>query len=137
MIYGIGSVYNSTEEQLSHFVSSGVACIGWPREEAPALHQLLSRIAVGDLVFVKSYPPSSGLYVKAVGVVTSAELFNVPGLGFGRSVSWVWSALDGREPVHLGRIKDRYDNMRHGTLYEELGPIVQQRVLDILLARDA
>ena|SRR3989442_971813 len=137
MIYGIGSVYGSKHEKLSQFVSSSVACIGWERDQAPALHQLLNRIAVGDIVFVKSFTASGGLYIKAVGVVTSPEILILPDLRYGRSVSWVWSALDVKDAIHLGRIEDRYDNMRFGTLYEELGPVVQQRVVDILLARDA
>jgi len=133
MIYGIGSVYGSTDEKLGQFVSSNIACIGWERDEAPALHQLLNRIAVGDLIYIKSFPASRGLYIKAVGVVTSPEIFNIPGLGYGRAVKWVWSATNGNDAIHLGRIDDRYDNMRLGTLYEELGPLVQQRVVDVLL----
>lgn len=137
MIYGIGSVFDSTEEKLPQFVTSNVACVGWDRNDAPGLHQLLGKIGVGDIIFVKAYPPSSGLYIKAVGIVNSPDIFNVPNLGYGRSVSWIWSALDGREPIHLGPVNDRYDNMRRGTLYEELGPVVQQRVLDVVLGRQS
>lgn len=133
MIFGIGSVYGSTEEKLPQFISSGVACVGWPPEEAPGLHQLLSRISVGDIIFVKSYPPSSGLHIKAVGLVTSQEIFNVPHLGFGRSVEWVWSVGGDTAAIRLGQLNDRYDNMRRGTLYEELGPTAQEKIINILL----
>ena len=121
MIYGIGSMYGSTDEKLPEFVSRKVACIGWPKTEASSLHQLLTQIGVGDIIFVKSYPPSHGLYVKAVGIVNSPELYTFPDLGTGRGVRWVWVADENIEPVHLGRMNDRYDNFRGGSLYQELG----------------
>jgi hypothetical protein len=133
MIYAIGSVFGSSEEKLSDFISQNVACIGWPRDEAPALHQILQKMVVGDIIFVKAFPPSSGLHVKAVGIITSSEIFNVPNLGYGRAVQWVWSATEGRVHFTIGRLNDRYDNMRNGTLYEEFGPEVQTRIIDILL----
>jgi hypothetical protein len=132
MIYGIGTMYGSTDEMLPDFITSGAVWIGWPQEEAPALHQLLGQIGVGDIVFAKSFPPSSGLYIKGVAVVTSAQTVKLTKLGVGREVRWIWTASDGRQSVHVGRLDDRYDNMRGGTLYQELGPVVQKKVLDIL-----
>src|SRR5207245_703490 len=136
MIYGIGSVYGSTDEMLPQFVSRKVACIGWPETEAAGLHQMLGHIGVGDIVFIKAHPPSHGLYIKAVGVVDSPEVYRFPDLGSGRSVRWVWSATDGVKPAHLGRLNDRYDNLRGGTIYPEFGPTVQEAVISILVTKE-
>lgn len=135
MIYGFGSMYGSTEEKLPDFLSRKLACIGWPKEEAGALHQMLAQIAVGDIVFVKAHPPAHGLYIKAVGVVDSAEIYTSRDLGAGRSVQWVWHCNG--QPLQLGRQNDRYDNFRGGTLYQELGPDVQAAVIDLLVNRDS
>ncbi len=133
-MYGIGSVYDSTDEKLEEFVRSGVACIGWPEQEAPGLHQQLAHIGVGDIMFVKAFPPAQGLYIKAVGIVSNAKVLELPrNLGFGREVKWVWSATNGKDPLKLGRIEDRYDFMRTGTMYLELGPLVQEKIIDILV----
>ena len=132
MIYGIGTTYGSTNEMFPEFVAAQAACIGWTKDESPGLHQLFARIGVGDIVFAKSFPPSHGLYIKGVAVVTSPELYSLPSLGVGRAVRWIWTALEGREPIHLGRLDDRYDYFRGGALYEELGPAVQSQVLEIL-----
>jgi hypothetical protein len=132
MIYGIGTTYDSSNEKLPEFVASEVVCVGWTAAASPAIHQLFGQIGVGDIVFAKSFPPSHGLFIKGVGVVTSAKLFDLPKLGVARHVHWIWSALEGREPVRLGRIDDHYDYFRGGTLYQELGPRVQDAVLAIL-----
>ena len=98
---------------------------------------VLAGIGVGDLVFIKSFPPSRGLYIKAVGIVKTHEVIDftdIPSLrdlGYGREVDWIWH--DNVDPVHLGRLEDRYDYMRGGTLFQEFGPVVQARVIDIVL----
>jgi hypothetical protein len=132
MIYGIGTTYDSSNEKLPEFVSNEAICLGWTAAASPAIHQLFGQIGVGDIVFAKSFPPSHGLYIKGVCIVTSAKLFELPRLGVGRHVRWIWSALEGREPIRLGRLDDHYDYFRGGTLYQELGPRVQDVVLQIV-----
>src|SRR5256885_9186574 len=122
-----GPWYGSTDEMLPQFLSRKVACIGWPKTEASALHQMLAQIGGGDIVFMKAHPPSHGLYIKAVGIVDSPEIYSFPDLG----VQWVWTFRESDGPVHLGRQNDRYDNFRGGTLYQELGPAVQAAVIDL------
>ena len=31
-VYGMGSLFGATEEQLGNFVSEGFACIGWKKK---------------------------------------------------------------------------------------------------------
>lgn len=136
MIYAIGSVYGSTDEMLPQFLARKVVCIGWPKTEAAALHQMLGQIAVGDIIFVKSHPPSHGLYIKAVGIVDSPEVYSFPDLGSGRSVQWLWGQNPETRPLPLGRQNDRYDNFRGGSLYQEFGPAVQAAIIDLVVNGD-
>jgi hypothetical protein len=133
MIYGMGTTYASTNEKLSEFVANEAICLGWSAAESPAIHQLFGQIGVGDIVFAKSFPPSHGLYIKGVGIVTSPKLFDLPKLGVGKHVHWIWSTVNGDNPVHMGRLDDHYDYFRGGTLYQELGSRVQDKVLEILI----
>jgi hypothetical protein len=132
MVYGIGTTYASSNEMLPDFVANEVVCLGWSAAESPAIHQLFGQIGVGDIVFAKSFPPSHGLFIKGIGIVTSAKLFEFPKLGVGRHVHWIWSTLNSEEYVRLGRLDDHYDYFRGGTLYQELGPQVQDVVLAML-----
>jgi hypothetical protein len=134
MIYGIGSMYGATHDVLPDFLSRGVACVGWEKADAPAHYQMLGQIAVGDIIFVKSFPPAQGLYIKAVGIVDKPDIYTFPDLVAGRSVQWVWNFKD--QALRLGRLDDHYDQFRAGTLYQELGPRVQAAVIDLLINRD-
>jgi hypothetical protein len=73
-IYGIGATYES--DVSPKFIKKGLACVGWEEEVAQPLHGMLKRIKIGDIVYIKSHPPSIGLIVKAVGIVISDELKN-------------------------------------------------------------
>jgi hypothetical protein len=132
MIYGVGTTYASSDEKLSEFIANEAICLGWSAAEAPAIHQLFGQIGVGDIVFAKSFPPQYGLFIKAVGIVTSAKIFELPRLGVARHVHWIWSTLESNEYVRLGRLDDHYDYFRGGTLYQELGIRVQDQVLEIV-----
>jgi hypothetical protein len=46
-VYGIGATYGGTEDKSEDFVRNGVACIGWPPEDAPAAHAQMKGIKAG------------------------------------------------------------------------------------------
>jgi hypothetical protein len=66
-IYAFGASFGGRNDVSSEFIERGVACVGWPRSEAPALHTILKHIKTADIIYIKSHPPSIGLIVKAVG----------------------------------------------------------------------
>lgn len=120
-------------EDISHeFINNGVACVGWDNKEAPGLHQMLHSIKMGDFVCIKSFSPSNGLYIKAIGIVTSPFVKSRNGsfpLGEGRKVKWLWHADDCNDVIVVGNSGDKADNMRRGTLYEEWNPRIIRKVL--------
>lgn len=133
-IYGFGAAYSGTDDMTSAFVAAGGAFVGWKSNEAPSAHAMLRQIEVGDLVFLKSFPPSMGLIVKAAGIVTEAgEDIMEWELGTGVRVRWtfVGSRDGGTKP--FGKIGDKADFTRSGTLYREYNPEVQRRIVDLVL----
>lgn len=71
-VYGMGSLFSATEEQLGNFVSEGFACIGWKKKEKPELYEILNSIKIGDIIYIKALPfNSKSMKIKAVGVVTA------------------------------------------------------------------
>lgn len=135
MFYAFGSNYSGSEEKMSDFVSNEVACIGWNPTEAQPLHQLMSSINPGDIIFLKSYPPQAGLYIKAIGIAYDTETtFNIPNLGFGKKVKWLWSAENESEYIKMGHLRDKYDNMRNGSIYIECSSIVQKVIIDKIVS---
>lgn len=130
MLYGFGSYYNGNEEKMSEFVKSGAAYIGYDKTEAPGLFEELTNIKAWDIVFLKSYPPATGLFIKAIGIVENNEKCYVPTLGHGVPVRWLWSALNESEYIRVGIVHDKIENTRGGTIYHEYGPKIQQIILD-------
>lgn len=126
-IFGVGAMYGGTNDVSEDFITRGIACVGWPETEAPSLHNLLKHIKTGDIVYIKSHPPTVGLIIKAVGVVIVGDIIEDSNLGVGIPVRWVWTGED-----RVGRLEDKYP-VRNLTIYEEYNPEVQMRVIDLLL----
>lgn len=120
-IYGIGAHYSGTD-MTQDFVNHACACIGWNITQSPALHNYISSLKIGDIMYIKSFPPSIGLIVKAVGIVTDNQAQNFTNLGYGIKVKWIW---EGNETIGFS---DKY-NVHSNTLYEEFVPTVQNFVI--------
>jgi len=125
-IYGIGAFY---EEDVSEsFIRANVIGAGWPLGDAPELHQFVRSLKVGDIVYIKAFPPGSRqIIVKAIGVIvddvivddsTSNDLVSC-----GRNVRWVST-----EQFALPQPTEK-NNVRANTLYEEFHPVVQREIL--------
>ena len=130
-VYGIGAMYDGTDDQTNNFIQLGVACVGWSPTDAPAAHAQMASVKIGDVFFIKSYAPTAGLHIKAVGIVTDADFRKITdAMGWGVSVRWV-PMPEGR--IAVGPVEDHSDYLRRGTLYEEFNPSVIKRVLDVLV----
>ncbi len=129
-IFGIGAFHNNKTDVTKHFLRSGVACVGWKKADAPALHNLLRRVQTGDIVYIKAHPPGRALIVKAVGIVTDNEVKSCKELGHGVNVRWVWSG----EKIFPEKADERY-NVRNNTLYEELSPVFQAHIVKLMFTR--
>lgn len=133
-IYGIGSMYGRSIERKNEFLASHCACIGWKKEEAPALHQMLRKIKVGDFIYIKSFAViKKELRVKAVGIVISDER-EKDNLGEGVTVKWLWDCRD--TPAVIDITDEVYkNNVFNNTLYEEYNSSIQERILELGLER--
>lgn len=123
-VFGIGASY---ERDVSlEFINKRLACVGWKREVAHPLHNLMKHIKTGDIIYIKSHPPHIGLIIKAVGIVIGQDM-KQDELGTCVSVEWVWRGTE-----QMGKLKDKYP-VRNMTLYEEYNFLVQTRVIELLL----
>ncbi len=104
---------------------SGSVCLGRGEPGTQAVPATFHTIHNGDLVFIKSYTPQTGLDMKAVGVVLS----NVPTDAAGAMcipVRWIWQG-----DRHLSDPEDHWP-LRGDPLYEEHDLLVQRQILDLL-----
>lgn len=124
-IFGIGAYYD--HDVSNDFLEQSCACVGWPEQEAPPAHAILRHLRTGDIIFIKSFTPNDGLTIKAVGIVSEGRVRSFGNLGEGVPVRWVWNGEE-----RIGRLDDKWP-VRSVTIYEEYHPVVQSRVMDLLL----
>lgn len=126
-IYGIGAFYG-TNDVSQDFIDNEVSCIGWTNEEAPSLYNIMRQIKVGDIVYIKSFNPKSGLFIKAVGIVTDNNIQDMKAIGLGHGIKtrWLWTGSKNIVELH-----DKY-NVKNNTLYEEYDVQIQRLVIDLM-----
>ena len=128
-VYGIGAMYGGVEDKAKDFIRNEVACVGFQPQDATAIHAQMSKIKAGDVIFIKSYVPQTGLHIKAVGIVTDPLFRKITNnLGWGVGVRWVSS-----DRITIGKLDDHSDYVRRGSFYEEFNPDVLRRVIDVLV----
>jgi len=122
-IFGIGAYYD--RDMSGEFVSSGVAGLGWSKADAPELHQFIQSLKVGDIVYLKSFAPSSpDMLIKAIGLVADQHLVeDSPLVSAGRNIKWVVA-----EEFRIPKPSERL-NVRLNTMYEEFNPVVQAAII--------
>lgn len=134
--YAFGAAYGGNDDKTRAFIAKSAAFIGWMPEEAPFLHNMLRQVEVGDLVFLKSFAPSVGLLIKAAGIVSKTDIPQDWDLGFGIGVDWAFTGeAGGGENRLLGKLHDKADFMRGGTLYREFNTKVVSEVIDLIRGR--
>jgi len=125
-IYGIGAFYE--EDVSDEFIRANIVGAGWSVRDAPELHQFVRSLKVGDIVYIKAFPPGSReIIVKAIGVIADDAIVddqNSNGIvSCGRNVRWV-STRQFALPQPIEK-----NNVRANTLYEEFHPLVQRQIL--------
>ncbi|WP_449104348.1 hypothetical protein [Pseudomonas veronii] len=123
-IYAIGAYYDKDVSQ--DFINNKIAGPGWGLTEAPELHQFVRSLKVGDIVYIKSAPPSSlDIIVKAIGVIVDDEVVTTSKVvSSGRNIKWLVT-----ETFRISKPKEK-NNVRLNTMYEEFHPTMQKAVLD-------
>ena len=122
-IYAIGAYYD--EDVSDDFIANNIAGPGWNKTKAPELHQFIHSLKVGDIVYIKSAPPSSGdITVKGIGVVTDDVFITTSSIvSAGRNIKWVV-----KEHFRIPKPSEK-NNVRMNTMYEEFHPDVQSEIL--------
>lgn len=70
-IWGMGANFSIKDNQLDNFIRENFVCIGWSEQEQPKYYELMKKIKIGDIIYIKSfYITTNPMKIKAIGVVT-------------------------------------------------------------------
>lgn len=122
-IFAVGANYDG--DVSDDFIANNIAGPGWNVSDAPELHQFIRSLKVGDIVYIKSFSPSSpDIIVKAIGVITDDQVITTSKVvAAGRNIKWVVKN-EFRIPKPTEKL-----NVRLNTMYEEFHPLVQSQIL--------
>jgi len=122
-IYAVGAFYD--EDISGKFIENDVAGIGWSESDAPELHQFIKSLKISDIIYIKSFSPSSpDIIVKGIGIVTNGESVECNFLEVGRNIKWIVTEL-----FRIPKPKEK-NNVRANTMYEEFHPDVQDAIIN-------
>lgn len=113
------------EHDAQGFLDSGVICYPHSPDGKTDLHNIVSSIRSGDVVFIKRCTPNSSLHIKAVGVVLS-DYPSESDKGVCLPAEWVWMGE---------KVMDEFDEVLSlcgNALYEEHNILVQREIIDLL-----
>jgi hypothetical protein len=102
--------------------------LGYTMEEAQEMTKILEHASIGTWVCIKSFSPSVGLIIKAVGYIKNYEWYPLEARqSYARQVHWLWNG-----EKRFERINDKMDHMRAGALYPECNQILVQDILELI-----
>jgi hypothetical protein len=122
-IYAVGANYDG--DVSDDFIANNIAGPGWSVSDAPELHQFIRSLKVGDIVYIKSFSPSSpDIIVKAIGVIIDDQVVTTSKVvSAGRNIKWVV-----KDSFRIPKPSEKL-NVRLNTMYEEFHPSVQSQIL--------
>ncbi|MDR1419473.1 MAG: hypothetical protein LBI86_03785 [Treponema sp.] len=126
-LYGFGSDIEG--DVTNDFIQQNIAGIGWSKNDAPDLHQLVRSLKAGDIVYLKKAAFNTDIYVKAVGIITDDTILGntaCPVIQIGRNVRWISDCN-----FTISKPGNEKNNVRSNSVYEEFHPDVQKKILGV------
>lgn len=132
-VYGMGSLFGGTNEQLSNFINEGFVCIGWKNTDKPELYEVLNNIKIGDIIYIKAlFVCSKTMKIKAVGIVTSKVKRENTHHGYEdceNEISIKWLNTDINKIIN---VEDSDLNKRKGSLFIETNPEYIKNIIEFI-----
>lgn len=109
---------------------NGVIFLGFDLNDEPVINDAFANIPLGSPVAIKSFTPNDGLTIKAVAIVCDNRVFTILFNGKPRQARKVKFLWKGNE--HFGRLNDKLDSVRNGTLYQEMNNSLIEKIINLI-----
>lgn len=140
-VFGAGAYYDV--DVTKDFLEEECFCIGYEKEDASALYEMLRRVKIGDVVYLKSFNmgkkgESGKIFIKAIGFVVgqgikSFTFSNGNDMGYGRKVKWIKDFSNREDWFELElNSEERINNVYANTLYEEYSARIIKNLINLL-----
>lgn len=140
-VFGAGAYYNV--DVTKDFLKQGCFCIGYEKKDASALYEMLRRVKIGDIVYLKSFNmgkkgESGKIFIKAIGFVVGQSIKSLTfddgsDMGYGRKVKWIKDFSDREKWIEVElNAEERVNNVYANTLYEEYSARIIEELINLL-----
>lgn len=142
-VFGAGAYYD--DDVTKDFLEGECFCIGYEKKDASALYEMLRRVKIGDIVYLKSFKmgkkgESGKIFIKAIGFVVGQNIKSLSfsdgsDMGYGRKVKWIKDYSDREDWFEIElNAEERVNNVYANTLYEEYSARIIKIVIDLLVS---
>lgn len=123
-VWGVGALWK-TENKSGFFIDNECIKIGYKKDVAPDLYEMMGDINVNDFVYIKSFVPKSRmLHIKAIGIV------NMVSKNSGEiSVHWFADMRQSPLKISLNNFNGK-NNVYSNTLYREYNNEIIQYIFN-------
>ncbi len=129
-VWGIGANWNK-QDISEKFIAYKTAAIGWDVEQNSTYHELIEKVRLGDLIFIKArFMMNVPLRIKGIGLVVDTKLCKENGYHGkdGIKVHWIKDLTD--SPVDLSISPSSTKSVQ--TFYREDNPEVIREIINLL-----
>ncbi len=130
-VWGIGASLGGSVDVSDDFSERNIAYLGYKKEEAPVFYEMLKKISLGDIVYIKSLPKSGRtLHIKNAGIVTrelSEDVQYIDGDIKNDTLGVKW--LDLQMDLDIEKCDKKY-TARSTSLYREYSLFVINEILN-------
>ena len=135
-VWGIGAYFladkpeDIPEDHASDFCKYGVAVLGYTEEQKPDYYDVMKKMKVGDLIYIKTrFMADKPLKVKAIGIVMNAEILPKDVLKGKKGVDVHWIKHCVTDPIEI-EAKPSSNSVR--TIFEEKNDDVIREIISHL-----
>ena len=132
-VWGVGAYFladepeDTPEGHADDFCKYGVAVLGYTEQQKPDYYDVMKRMKVGDLIYIKTrFMADKPLKVKAIGIVTDAVICPKDALKEKKGIDVHWLKICVKQPIEI-KSKPSANSVR--TIFEEKNDDVIREII--------
>lgn len=136
-IWGIGSHFNGTDNQIHNFIKENFVCMLWKEDDVPEFYEMMKEIQLGDIIYLKSFQRGSNdMHINAIGIVTETFRDENAHVGYEHCNNQIGVEWINKNPNEVIKVNSIY-KQRKTTICKEYDKKVVKCIVKLMKSLDA